>query len=129
MEVTVVFGRPGAAFKNAQDLANDGKLVIVAWKNPHPTDTDSGHVAVVVPPRQEDGGLFDATKLKWKMKVPFIAQAGEKVSDYMPLSVRLRTSEEGGDGDLRAVTVNHERHGLRVRPEITIQASDLRRLP
>jgi hypothetical protein len=76
---------PALAFKNAQDLANDGKLVIVAWKNPHATATDPGHVAVVVPFRQENGGLVDATK--WNMKVPFIAQAGDKVSDYMPLSV------------------------------------------
>jgi hypothetical protein len=76
---------PAAAFKNAQDLANEGKLVIVAWKNPHPTATDSGHIAVVAPSRQEDGGLYDATALKWKMRVPFIAQAGDKVKDYMPL--------------------------------------------
>jgi hypothetical protein len=74
---------PTLAFKNAQDLANDGKLVVVAWKNPHPTATDSGHVAVVVPSRQEDGGLTDATK--WKMKVPYIAQAGDKVSDHLSL--------------------------------------------
>jgi hypothetical protein len=77
---------PAVAFKNAQDLANEGKLVIVAWKNPHPTGTDSGHVAVVVPSRQEDDGLFDATERKWKMKVPYIAQAGDTVHDYMPLS-------------------------------------------
>ncbi len=74
---------PALAFKNAQDLANDGKLVIVAWKIPHPTATDSGHVAVVVPSRQEDGSLADATK--WKMNVPYIAQAGDKVSDYISL--------------------------------------------
>ena len=77
---------PAVAFKNAQDLANEGKLVIVACKNPHPTGTESGHVAVVVPSRQKDGGLFDATERKWKMKVPYIAQAGDTVHDYMPLS-------------------------------------------
>jgi hypothetical protein len=76
---------PAVAFKNAQDLANDGKLVIVVWKNPHPTGTDSGHVAVVVPSRQKDGELFDATERKWKMKVPYIAQAGDTIHDYTPL--------------------------------------------
>ena len=77
---------PAAAFQNAQDLANAAKLVIVAWKDPDPARYYLGHSAVVVPSRQEDGGLFDAKKGKWGMKVPFIAQAGETVSDYMPLS-------------------------------------------
>jgi hypothetical protein len=77
---------PAAAFQNAQDLANEGKLVIVAWKNPQRANYDPGHAAVVVPSRQEDGGLFDATKRKWGMKVPYIAQAGETISDYMPLN-------------------------------------------
>ena len=31
---------PAAAFQNAQDLANAGKLVIVAWKNPDPASYD-----------------------------------------------------------------------------------------
>ena len=87
---------PAAAFQNAQDLANEGKLVIVAWKNPHPTGTDSGHVAVVVPSRQEDGGLSDATKLKWMMKVPYIAQAGETVSEYMPLRDGFGPAKKAG---------------------------------
>lgn len=77
---------PAAAFQNAQDLANAAKLVIVAWKDPDPAKYDLCHSAVVVPSRLEDGGLFDATKRNWGMKVPFIAQAGETVSDYMPLS-------------------------------------------
>lgn len=76
---------PQAAFQTAQALANEGKLVVVIWKNPKPTGTDTGHVAVVVPSPEEDGGLFDATKRKWGMRVPYIAQAGETVSDLMPL--------------------------------------------
>lgn len=42
---------PPAAFQNSQDLANEGKLIIVAWKNPDSTSTDPGHSAVVVPSR------------------------------------------------------------------------------
>jgi hypothetical protein len=87
---------PTAAFRNAQELANEGKLVVIAWKNPRPTKTDSGHVAVVSPSRQDDGGLFDATERKWKMKVPYIAQAGEVVSDYMPLSDGFGPSKKSG---------------------------------
>ena len=37
---------PAAAFRDAQDLANDGKLVVVTWKNPHPTGTDSGQLSI-----------------------------------------------------------------------------------
>jgi hypothetical protein len=84
------------AFKNAQDLANEGKLVIVTWKNPHPTLTNSGHIAVIVPSRQEDGGLFDATNRKWKMKVPFIAQAGDEVRDNMPLGDGFGPAKKAG---------------------------------
>jgi hypothetical protein len=87
---------PAAAFQNAQDLANEGKLVIVAWKHPDPDSYYLRHSAVVVPSRQEDGGLFDATKRKWGMKVPFIAQAGETVSDYMPLSDGFSPDKKAG---------------------------------
>jgi hypothetical protein len=87
---------PAAAFQNAQDLANAGKLVIVAWKNPDRTRHDPGHSAVVVPSRQADGGLFDATKRKWGMKVPYIAQAGETVSDYIPLSDGFSPAKKAG---------------------------------
>jgi hypothetical protein len=87
---------PAAAFQNAQDLANTGKLVIVAWKSPDPARYDLGHSAVVVPSRQEDGGLFDATKRQWGMKVPYIAQAGETVADYMPLSDGFSPEKKAG---------------------------------
>jgi hypothetical protein len=40
---------PEAVFREAQTLANQGNPVAVAWKNPSPTPTESGHVAVVVP--------------------------------------------------------------------------------
>jgi hypothetical protein len=59
---------PAAAFQNAQDLANTGKLVVVVWRNPDSTSHVPGHSAVVVPSRQADGGLFDAKKGKWGMK-------------------------------------------------------------
>jgi hypothetical protein len=87
---------PAAAFQNAQDLANTGKLVVVAWWNPDSTSHVPGHYAVVVPSRQKDGGLFDATKRKWGMKVPYIAQGGETVSDYMPLSDGFGPDKKAG---------------------------------
>jgi hypothetical protein len=87
---------PAAAFQNAQDLANAGKLVIVAWKNPDPTFRQPSHTAVVVPSRLADGRLFDATTQKWGMKVPFIAQAGETVSDYIPLSDGFSPAKKTG---------------------------------
>lgn len=87
---------PASAFQVAQVLANEGKLVVVTWKNPHPSGTDTGHVAVVVPSPQEDGGLFDATKRKWGMKVPYIAQAGETVSDRMRLGDGFGPAKKAG---------------------------------
>jgi hypothetical protein len=83
---------PGAVFREAQALANQGSLVVVAWKNPHPTPTDSGHVAVVVPFEGKDKDLHPSST--WEMKVPYIAQAGSKLSrrdnqavfSYLPLS-------------------------------------------
>ena len=87
---------PAAAFQNAQDLANAGKLVIVAWTNPDPARYYLVRSAVVVPSRQADGGLFDATKRNWGMKVPYIAQAGETVSDYMPLSDGFSPDKKAG---------------------------------
>lgn len=87
---------PQSAFQNAQVLANEGKLVVVTWKNPKPTGTDTGHIAVVVPSPQEDGGLFDATKRKWGMRVPYIAQAGETVSDRMPLGDGFGPAKKAG---------------------------------
>ena len=87
---------PAAAFQNAQDLANTGKLVVVAWRNPDSTSHVPGHSAVVVPSRQADGGLFDAKKGKWEMKVPYIAHAGETVSDYMPLSEGFSSDQKTG---------------------------------
>lgn len=69
-----------AAFKKAQDLANQGKLVLVAWKNPKPTPANSGHIAAIVPAQNmEESG-------KWGIKVPYIAQAGETISSKMKLS-------------------------------------------
>src|SRR5262249_30024248 len=85
-----------SAFQNAQVLANEGELVVVTWKNPKPTRTGTGHLAIVVAPAQEDGGLFDATKRKWGMRVPYIAQAGETVSDRMPLADGFGPAKKAG---------------------------------
>jgi hypothetical protein len=71
-------------FARAQELANQGKLVIAAYRNP---DANApGHVAAVVP-----GSL--ARSDSWDMDVPRIAQAGPPsdralggVSSGMPLS-------------------------------------------
>jgi hypothetical protein len=60
-----------SVFAAAQVLANNGAIVVVAWKNPSPTPTDTGHIAIVVP-----GSLEESTT--WGMKVPVIAQAGKK---------------------------------------------------
>lgn len=53
-------------FKKAQDLANDGELVLVVY-NPQPPAT--GHIALVVP------GVL-AQSDNWSARVPVIAQAG-----------------------------------------------------
>lgn len=45
---------------------------------------------------QEDGGLLDATKRKWGMKVPYIAQAGETVSDRMPMGEGFGPAKKAG---------------------------------
>ena len=87
---------PPAAFQNAQDLANTGKLVVVTWRNPDASRYVPNHSAVVVPSRQKDSGLFDATKQKWGMKVPYIAQGNETVSDYMPLSDGFSPDKKAG---------------------------------
>jgi hypothetical protein len=75
---------PKAVFREAQDLANEGKLVIVAYKN----SSGPGHVAVVVP---NDAGLAEpGEKSTWHVPVPYLAQAGRKihgeyVHDKLPL--------------------------------------------
>jgi hypothetical protein len=60
---------PEQMLLKAQDLANDGVLVIAAYKNP--TAAKSGHIALVVPGVPTMSG-------NWKIKVPMIAQAGPK---------------------------------------------------
>lgn len=82
---------PARAFKEAQELANEGRLVIVAYKNPSPTQTNSGHIAVVVKHEWNDESL----STKWgRVRVPFIAQAGNDVSSSKKLS-------EGFSADLK----------------------------
>jgi hypothetical protein len=62
-------GNKAELFQKAQDFANDGELVLVVYKNPTPNG--HGHIAVVVP------GV-PVTSGNWKMKVPMVAQAGQK---------------------------------------------------
>lgn len=57
-------------FDEAQKLANSGRLVVIAWKNPNPQTYDTGHIAVVVPGSMVLSSVWD------DLKVPQIAQAG-----------------------------------------------------
>jgi hypothetical protein len=76
-----------AALTQAQADANAGKLVVVAWVNPQPTATDTGHIAVVVPnPTSTASPDGMAPSGNWGMRVPYIAQAGTTVSPKTPLS-------------------------------------------
>jgi len=64
---------PKAVFKAAQESANNGYLVVVAYKNP---DAGShGHVALVVPAAPP---MFVSGT--WGMGVPKIAQAGPSIT-------------------------------------------------
>lgn len=52
---------------------------LVAWQNPQPTGTNSGHVAVVLPREPFQAGAVTASgKSGWHRKVPYIAQAGRE---------------------------------------------------
>lgn len=64
---------PEEALTNAQKLANHGRVVVVAWKNPQWQNEphNSGHVAMVVP-----GDKLTPSPAWSGMKVPNIAQAG-----------------------------------------------------
>jgi hypothetical protein len=63
---------PKQVFADAQAAANNGYLVVVAYKNP---DAGHGHVALVVPAAPP---MF--TSGKWGMPVPKIAQAGPSIT-------------------------------------------------
>lgn len=69
-----------AAFAAAQDAANHGKFVLIAYKNPG----GHGHIGVGVP-SQESGGSMQMSG-QWGTKVPFIAQAGAAVFEYKMMS-------------------------------------------
>ena len=56
-------------FQKAQDATNQGEPVIVAYQNP---TGGHGHIAIVVPAAAMEQSSA------WGMKVPFIAQAGNK---------------------------------------------------
>jgi hypothetical protein len=63
-------------FQQANAAANNGTIVVVAYKNPDPAQ--SGHIAIVVP----SGGLEQSGT--WAMPVPFIAQAGRTNPRKLP---------------------------------------------
>ena len=81
---------------------DQGNLVVIAWKNPQPTATNSGHVAVVVPLQGGDKDLYPSTA--WGVKVPYIAQAGAKLTrrddravfSYLPLSEGFGADKKDG---------------------------------
>jgi hypothetical protein len=94
---------PEAAFREAQALADQGKLVVVSWKDPHPKDVVSGHVAVVVPLRGQDKDLHLCSR--WNMRVPYIAQVRHEEPcngwnqvrhDYVPLGEGFSTDQQEG---------------------------------
>ena len=77
-----------ALFGKSQELANQGKLVVVAWKN----SSGHGHVAVVVPSEVME------TSRDWGGKVPFIAQAGKRVDSSMGFNYGFaRTDKNTGE--------------------------------
>lgn len=53
----------------AQALANQGYFVVAGWENPNPQK--SGHVVVVVPGEEVNGG-------KWAPKVPVVLEMGPR---------------------------------------------------
>ncbi len=59
----------------AQQLANEGNIVMVGWKNPlaSPRNRNSGHVAMVVPGEMEESGSWG------KCKVPMTFDVGQNV--------------------------------------------------
>ena len=60
----------------AQQLANEGNIVMVGWKNPlaSPRNTHSGHVAVVVP-----GEMGQSGEDRWNCQVPMTFDVGAGV--------------------------------------------------
>jgi hypothetical protein len=73
-------------FRKAQELANQGYLVIAAYRSPSTPDAH-GHVAVVLPGELKKSGM-------WGMDVPDTAQAGHIVYARGPLSVGFEKKPE-----------------------------------
>lgn len=64
-------------FEPAILAAYQGKLVVVAYLNPKPTATNSGHVALIMPePPYQGASKTYSGKPGWNMKLPYLAQAG-----------------------------------------------------
>jgi len=60
----------------AQQAANAGQLAVIGYKN----NSSSGHLAVVVPSKLDNGAM--GYSRKWGMPMPFIAQAGTSIFEY-----------------------------------------------
>lgn len=65
--------------EECQDLANEGTLIIAAWKNPN----GPGHVCVICPGKIKDSGRWD--------KVPSCANVGEEVFIGKGIGYAFRT--------------------------------------
>ena len=78
------------ALAAAQERANRGNLVVVAWDNPRAEG--HGHIAVVTP--SPEGGPTLRPSGDWGlMRLPYIAQAGTTVFAEQPLSSGFRSVE------------------------------------
>jgi hypothetical protein len=82
------------AFETAQELANRGEFVVVAWKNPRAEA--HGHVAIVAPSPDNDPALERSGD--WaNLRVPYIAQAGHQVFALKPLGFGFRSADSVED--------------------------------
>lgn len=73
-----------AVFDKAQQLANSGVFVVAGARAPVEDPTYSGHVAVIVPSEEKDGGLVSSGS--WGLRCPLIAHAGSKVFRHRGLN-------------------------------------------
>src|SRR5947209_10415582 len=70
---------PAPVFKEAQELANQGKFVVIAYQ----LDSGPGHVAVVVPSPK----LYRSGNSWGQAGVPYLAQAGTSKDKFGNKSV------------------------------------------
>ena len=72
-------------FEDAQRLANAGTFIVAGAKAPHENPRYSGHVAVIVPSQEKNGGLAQKSG-SWGLRCPLIAHAGNKIYQYKGLN-------------------------------------------